>query len=525
DDADADGYGDPATEVETCTPGAGQIADGTDCDDADPATHPCAEEVCDLDDDDCDGRADLGAVQAWYPDADGDGYGHMYTVVATCAPPLGYVLDHSDCRPTDAEAYPGAAERCNTADDDCDGEVDEDFDLDGDGDRSDACSGGSDCDDADATVFTGATEVCEDGADNDCDGRDANCGFDGAFDLGDAIKLRAPSANHDAGRLLEVGDLTGDGVDDLTIAVMYADGYNGGAYVIPGPITASGTLAEGYRVEGSRATYAAGRSTGVGDVDGDGVNDLAVGAPDGTAKEWIVLGPITGDTMLADAPILYEGTSASETGHGSDLADVNGDGIADAVIGAYEDATGGYAAGTVFIDYGPLAPGTYDVNADMDAALIGDSAGAYAGRYVRAGGDVDGDGIGDILACAPYASVSGPYSGAAYVVYGGVTGDYDLGSADGILLGEAPNDYAGEELTMGDVDGDGLADVVLGSYDTRSRNAGAAYVVLGPASGTRGLGDADIVLRGDDAGQYVGLGLAVADVDDDGLGELLVGGI
>ncbi len=524
-DADGDGYGDPATAVETCTPEAGRILDGTDCDDTNALVHPGAEEVCDLDDDDCDGRADLGEVQVWHTDTDGDGYGHMTNTLETCAPPEGYVLDGTDCRPGDAEAHPGAAERCNDDDDDCDGEVDEDFELDGDGERSDAC-GGADCDDADPDVFPGAVEVCEDGKDNDCDGGDANCGYDGTIDLGTAVKVHSGSPNYDAGRLVEIADLDADGVNDLVVATMYADSYNGGAFVIPGPVTTSDTLeGAGWRVEGSRATYAAGRSMGVGDVDGDGVNDLAIGAPDGTDREWIVLGPITGDTQLLDAPILYEGVANTETGHGSDIADVNGDGVDDAIIGAYEDTAGGYASGTVYIEYGPLSAGTYTLRDEADARLIGEYASAYAGRYVRAGQDLDGDGIGDILAVAPYASVSGPYSGTAYIIYGGVTGDFDLASADGMLYGEAPSDYAGEELAMGDVDGDGLADVVVGAYDTANRNAGAAYVVYGPASGTMDLASADIVLRGDDPSQQVGLGLAVADLDEDGAGELLVGGI
>jgi hypothetical protein len=525
-DADGDGYGDSSAGVETCTPETGWILEGTDCDDADAAVNPGAEEQCDRDDDNCDGRADLGEVQVWHTDTDGDGYGHMYNTLETCDPPEGYVLDGTDCRPGDPEAFPGAPERCNDDDDDCDMEVDEDFELDGDGVLSEAC-GGTDCDDTDASVLPGGEEICEDGKDNDCSGGDAHCGFGGTFDLGSAgAKAYSGEPNYDAARLIVVDDLDGDGINDVTIPVMYADGYNGGAYVLPGPLTGTGTLDDmGWRIEGSRATYAAGRSIGVGDVDGDGVNDLAIGAPDGTDKEWILLGPIDSDKTITDAEISYTGRANSEVGHGSYLADVNGDGIDDAVIGAYEDTAGGYASGTVYIDYGPIATGSYDLRTESDAYLIGEAVSAYAGRYVRAGGDVDGDGVGDILLVAPYASHSGPYSGTAYLVYGGVTGDFDLASADGLMHGESASDYAGEELTMGDVDGDGLDDVILGSYDTAHATAGAAYVVLGPASGTTDLGSADIIVRGDDAQQQVGMGLAVGDIDGDGAGELLVGGI
>ena len=524
-DADGDGYGEPSTGVETCTPDAGRVVDGTDCDDADAGVNPGAEEVCDRDDDNCDGRADLGETNVWHTDTDGDGYGHLYNFETTCDPDPTWVLDGSDCRPGDPEAFPGAAERCNDDDDDCDMEADEDFELDGDGHVSTAC-GGDDCNDGDARAYPGGVEVCDDGVDEDCDGADLRCGYGGTTDLADAeAEFWSDTANFDAGRVVDVGDVNADGYDDLVVATMYADGYNGGAYVLYGPLSGKESFDDaGYRISGSRATYAAGRSIGVGDIDGDGYEDVAVGAPDGTDKEWITFGPITGDVDLLDAEVLYEGTVGSEVGHGSDLADINGDGVADAIIGAYEDATGGYAAGSIFIDYGPITAGTYDLLTDMDAQLIGEAVSAYAGRYIRAGQDVDGDGIGDILAAAPYASGSGPYSGAAYVVYGGVLGDLDLGSADGTFLGEGPGDYAGEELTLGDVDGDGLADVIVGSYNSAGGSyAGAAYVVYGPAGGTTDLGSADVILRGERASQYVGLGLSVADLDGDGVGELAVG--
>ncbi|MES2642315.1 MAG: MopE-related protein [Myxococcota bacterium] len=523
-DADGDGYGDATRGVETCTPDAGFVIDATDCDDADAAVNPGAEEVCDRDDDNCDGRADLGESNVWHTDTDGDGYGHIYNFETTCDPDPSWVLDGNDCRPGDAEAFPGAAERCNDDDDDCDMLVDEDFELDADGHVSTAC-GGDDCDDTNAESYPGALEVCDDGMDNDCDGIDVRCGYGGTEDLASAdAKIYSDEANYDAGRVVDVGDIDADGFDDLVVATRYADSYSGGAYVLYGPIRGEMSLADaGYRIAGSRATYSAGRSIGVGDVNGDGFDDVAVGAPDGTDKEWIMFGPITGNVDLLDAEILYEGIVNTEAGHGSDLADVNGDGVADAVIGAYEEATGGYAAGSVFIDYGPITAGTYDLADDTDAQLVGEIASAYAGRYVRAGEDVDGDGLGDILAAAPYANSAGPYSGAAYIVYGGVTGELDLAEADGTLHGEGPGDYAGEELALGDVDGDGLADVIIGSYNAYGGTyAGAAYVVKGPASGVTELGSADVILRGERAGQYVGLGLAVSDLDEDGMGDLLV---
>ncbi|MFZ5478645.1 MAG: MopE-related protein [Myxococcota bacterium] len=190
-DFDGDGYGDAATSAITCAQPEGYVADATDCDDVDAASYPGATEVCDLEDNDCDGTPDDGATdpRTYYQDADGDGYGDSAVSATGCGAPTGYVEADGDCDDADAAKSPGATELCNGADDDCDGEVDSDSpdavayhpDVDGDGygdadTVSSSCSpvsgwieDGSDCDDGDATAYPGGTEVC-DGGDDDCDG-------------------------------------------------------------------------------------------------------------------------------------------------------------------------------------------------------------------------------------------------------------------------------------------------------------------------------------------------------------------
>ena len=118
-----------------------------DCDDKDKTQFPGAKEVCNGEDDDCDGKIPASETR----DADGDGSPEC-----------------EDCDEKDGDVYPGAPELCDKKDNDCDGSIDEGVDTDNDGDGYTACGG--DCDDTDKLTYPGAKEIC-DYADNDCDKR------------------------------------------------------------------------------------------------------------------------------------------------------------------------------------------------------------------------------------------------------------------------------------------------------------------------------------------------------------------
>jgi hypothetical protein len=196
-DADGDGYGDAAVSDYRCSQPSGFVSAPTDCDDGDATVHPGADEICDEQDNDCDGLVDgqdpdLTGGSDWFEDADGDSYGDAASSLHACDEHWGYVADDGDCDDDDDTVHPGADEICDEQDNDCDGLVDgqdsdlsdgtswyQDADGDGYGDatvsdyRCSRPSGyvadDSDCDDGGDTVHPGADEICDE-QDNDCDG-------------------------------------------------------------------------------------------------------------------------------------------------------------------------------------------------------------------------------------------------------------------------------------------------------------------------------------------------------------------
>jgi hypothetical protein len=152
-----------------------------------------------------------------------------------------------------------------------------------------------------------------------------------------------------------------------------------------------------------------------------------------------------------------------------------------------------------------------------DAKLLGEENGDYVGFSLSGAGDVDGDGHDDLL-LGSGNDEGGEASGAAYLVLGPVSGTVDLSIADAKLVAKADgslNSVAG----AGDVDGDGLDDLLIGALGHDARG-GAAYVVLGPVSGTFDLALADATLAGEWLAGWDVAG--VGDVDNDGHDDVLV---
>ncbi len=578
-DLDDDGYDDVALG-------------GDDCDDDNAAIHPGADEWCDGIDNDCDGDIDTGAVTFdVYADNDGDGYG-AGTATTDCTVRAGYSLDNTDCNDGNASVSPGASEVCDeaNADEDCDGRVDDadgsvtgtstyygDVDGDGYGDpgtTSERCEGAStwvtnssDCDDDEPEAYTGATEVCEDGVDNDCAGGDPLCPIDGSLLLADAdFKVEGPGDLALFGRSIDnLGDTDGDGADDLVVGA-WGYGTGGTVYLLSGGAIRSGAVT-GTTVTAEAADDGLGYAVAAcGDTDGDGLGDAVLGAPEnGGGKGAVYLwggahgsgaasaaddeaNGATGDGLgsaldcghdldgdgVSDVIAGASGTSVSYiydaetltktakfTG-GSAVAlldDVNGDGLDDALVGAY-------TADRVYLVYGgTLANITLSSGADV--AYSGEASGDEAGAAVAGLGDIDADGYGDFGAGAPENDTNGAAGGAAYLLLGGPSVASASLSTGVRVAGDDGADRAGAALcTPGDVDGDGLADVMVGAYydDAGGTGAGAAALLYGSVSLVNlDFGDTDAQFVGESDGDSAGEGVGGADVNGDGFADVLVG--
>jgi hypothetical protein len=347
------------------------------------------------------------------------------------------------------------------------------------------------------------------------------------------------------GEVAAVGDVSGDGVADLLVAAYENDdgaGNAGKVYLLQGAGLGSGALADaGWIFVGESGSYQLGVSlAGGGDLNGDGLNDFAIGALGADLRGYLHvvwgsrLGSGTVPASMSNHILPGEGEGDS-AGISSDFAgDIDGDGLDDLVIGAFgRDAAGETSGGAYLV-----------LASDLDAVAAGDlglashrftgqSQGDAAGFAVAGAGDVDGDGLADVLVGADAADPAGELSGKAYLILGGNLGETSAGSlalADTQLLGETAGDRAGGAVDgAGDVDGDGRGDVLIGAcYNGQgSDNEGKAYLVPGSMmvlGGNVELAQVQSAWLGISMGDLAGRSVAGGgDFDDDGIPDLLIG--
>lgn len=254
-----------------------------------------------------------------------------------------------------------------------------------------------------------------------------------------------------------------------------------------------------------------------GDVNGDGYNDVIIGADlynSFQGKAFIYFG---GPTMnnYADL-ILYGETNLNQFGSSvSTAGDVNGDGYSDVIVGAF--IASGYS-GKAYIYYGGAS-----MDGIADVIMTGSPGSSYLGQSVSTAGDVNNDGFSDVIIGSPgYKST--PYvspEGRADIYFGGVKMD---NISDVHMIGEGPNQGFGSSVsTAGDVNGDGFSDVIIGaqnwlnSYDYKGR----AYIYYG---GIAMDTIADAIITGENNGVHLGNSVSTAgDVNGDGFSDVIIG--
>lgn len=489
-DADRDGFGSSSDQIKSCTPPESRYtALCSDCDDATGSVNPWATERCnDSVDNDCNG------------------------VVNDC-PLLGTVsVDEADTRISTK-----GATLTDVGDTDGDGRHEllvGDKDADGEGGKVYLfrdIPGGTISSQAAQVVFTSNTHYQTDFGESV--GRAGDLNGDGLEDVAlhmgyqdELLLYLAPFSNTVplasaelrmygcAGTrpIAGLGDIDGDRRGDLLIGNTHhtdtGGDYIGAAYIFTGlpeaMVDTSDALA---LLSGEFHNELFGNDvSSAGDVNADGVQDIAVSAPSnpGSGERrgtvHIFFGPFSGEQSRSQSDITIEGESDEDRlGTISTGGDLNGDGYADIVMAASYSGRMATEGGAVYVFYGPLEAGYYSASA-ADAVISGALDYYQAGYSIDSGGDFDGDGYADLLIGAPCLDDrAGDETGQVYLFYGPILGDVSTLQADVTFVETTPLQNMGVSVAfIGDMTEDGTDELSYSAPAFSNNQGGSPYIAV-----------------------------------------------
>lgn len=344
-------------------------------------------------------------------------------------------------------------------------------------------------------------------------------------------------------------DVNGDGIADLVVASPSDDaaGADSGAVYVyfgssnPLDLQHQSTAQADLKITGHHAGDAFGADLCIGDVTGDHVPDLVVGANHvslATANDagaaYVFRGPLAATTSMsalaANARLVGESLVAGDRfGSALEIGDVDGDGVGDLMVGAAgHDAPGKSDAGCVYLFRGGATMVSKGAE-QADFGFDGTSANERVGERITCG-DLNGDGLVDLVVSSQFADPANPYylsnAGQVYVVWGGALQSQGLTAASAVFSGSAVEDRFGASATVADVNGDGTDDLIVGAplSDGVDYDVGKVYVFLGgPTLASRTADQADIVFAGQPTHNSLGRCVRTGDVNGDGIADVLVG--